>query len=90
MAFSTATLTSAAVLVDDRTARNHRVGSVLRMILVGPLDLFLYRPALMWARAYGTWGFLRGRRDWDKFERNARRQVAPPLPRTRGSTLSRG
>ncbi len=72
MAFSTATLTSAAVLLDDRTARDYRVGSVLRMILVGPLDLFLYRPILMWARAYGMWGFLRGRRDWDKFERNVR------------------
>ena len=74
MAFSTATLTTAAVLLEDRTARDYRLGSLFRMILLGPLDLFLYRPILMWARARGTWDFLRGRRDWDKFERNTRRK----------------
>jgi len=81
MAFSTATLTSAAVLVDDRTARDYRIWSLLRMVLLSPLDLFLYRPVLMWARAYGTWGFLRGRRDWDKFERNVRvpQPISPDL-----------
>ncbi len=51
------------------------------MILVAPLDLFLYRPILMWARARGTWDYLRGRRDWDKFERNVRapQPVSPDL-----------
>ena len=72
MAFATATLTSSAVLLEDRTARDYRLPSLARMILVAPLDLFLYRPILMWARARGTWDYLRGRRDWDKFERNAR------------------
>lgn len=81
MAFSTATLTSAAVLLEDRTARDYRLGSLVRMILLGPLDLFLYRPILMWARARGTWDYLRGRRDWDKFERNVRtpQPVSPDL-----------
>jgi poly-beta-1,6-N-acetyl-D-glucosamine synthase len=72
MAFSTATLTSFAVLLEDRTARDYRLRALVRMILVAPLDLFLYRPILMWARARGAWDFLRGRRDWDKFERNVR------------------
>jgi cellulose synthase/poly-beta-1,6-N-acetylglucosamine synthase-like glycosyltransferase len=83
MAFATATLTSLAVLLADRTARDHTFPSVLRLILVAPLDLFFYRPILMWARARGTWDYLRGRRDWDKFERNVRApQVASPdVPR---------
>ena len=78
MAFSTATLTTAAVLLADRTARAYGLGSLVRMILLGPLDLFLYRPILMWARARGTWDFLRGRKDWDKFERNLRPLAASP------------
>jgi poly-beta-1,6-N-acetyl-D-glucosamine synthase len=76
MAFSTATLTTVAVLLEDRTSRDYRLGSIVRMIALGPLDLFLYRPILMWARLRGAWDFLRGRRDWDKFERNVR----PPAP----------
>jgi poly-beta-1,6-N-acetyl-D-glucosamine synthase len=70
LAFSAATLTSTAVLLDDRTARDYRTGSVLRMVAAGPLDLFLYRPLITVARLYGIWGFFRGRRDWDKFDRN--------------------
>lgn len=81
MAFATATLTSSAVLLEDRTARDYRLSSLARMILVAPLDLFLYRPIMMWARARGTWDYLRGRRDWDKFERNVRapQPVSPDL-----------
>ena len=73
LAFSTAALTSFAVLFDDRTARDYQIGSVVRMLITAPFDLFLYRPLIMIARLYGTWGYLRGRRDWDKFERNPRR-----------------
>lgn len=72
MAFSTATLTSVAVLLQDRTARDYPLRALARMILVAPFDLFLYRPVLMWARARGTWDYIRGRKDWDKFERNLR------------------
>jgi hypothetical protein len=45
-------------------------------MLLAPLDLFLYRPILVWARVRGTWDFMRGRRDWDKFERNPRPALA--------------
>lgn len=78
MAFSTATLTSFAVLLQDRTARDYPLRALVRMILVAPLDLFLYRPVLMWARARGSWDYLRGRKDWDKFERNLRPLPASP------------
>jgi hypothetical protein len=82
--FSSATLTSIAVLLDDRTARSYRISSLLRMVVAGPLDLFLYRPVLTIARLYGTWGFLRGRRDWDEFERNPR---SAKLPRARAGLV---
>ncbi len=72
MALATAVLTSFAVLLEDATTRSYRLGSLVRLILAGPLELFLYRPILMWARARGAWDFFRGRRDWDKFERNPR------------------
>jgi poly-beta-1,6-N-acetyl-D-glucosamine synthase len=81
LVFSTATLTSAAVLFDDRTARDYRTGSVLRMLAIGPFDLFFYRPLIILARLYGTWGFLRGRRDWDKFKRNPRPETSPHASR---------
>ena len=80
MAFTTATVTSSAVLLDDRTRRDYRLSSVVRSVLLAPLDLFLYRPILFWARVRGTWDFLRGRRDWDKFERNRRPVEAQPRP----------
>jgi hypothetical protein len=42
------------------------------LLLLGPLDLFLYRPLIVYARAKGTWRFLRRDTGWHKFERNAR------------------
>ena len=72
MCAATGILSNLAILIDDRTGRSYRISSLVRLMLVAPLDLFLYRPLLVWARIRGTWDFLRGRRDWDKFERNAR------------------
>lgn len=72
MCAATGILSNMAILIDDRTGRSHRISSLVRLMLVAPLDLFLYRPLLVWARVRGTWDFMRGRRDWDKFERNAR------------------
>jgi cellulose synthase/poly-beta-1,6-N-acetylglucosamine synthase-like glycosyltransferase len=65
-------LTSTAVLLQDRTARSYPLRDLARLIALGPLDLFVYRPFLTYARLKGAWGFLRGDKTWDKFERNAR------------------
>jgi hypothetical protein len=69
-------------LVDEATQARY-YADVIRLVKCDPtvatLDLFLYRPLLVWARLRGTWDFMRGRRDWDKFERNAR-------PSAQGST----
>lgn len=65
-------ITSAAVLLEDRTSHAYRVRDLVRLIGLGPLDLFCYRPLIFWARAKGTWRFLRGDKGWHKFERNVR------------------
>ena len=65
-------MTSAAVLLEDRTSRAYPIGDLVRLILLGPLDLVVYRPFIVWARIKGTWRYLRGDQGWHKFERNAR------------------
>jgi biofilm PGA synthesis N-glycosyltransferase PgaC len=65
-------MTSAAVLLEDRTSRVYPLRDLVRLILLGPLDLVMYRPFIVWARMKGTWRYLRGDQGWHKFERNAR------------------
>jgi hypothetical protein len=65
-------MTSAAVLLEDRTSRAYPLGDLVRLILLGPFDLVVYRPLIIWARLKGTWRYLRGDQGWHKFERNAR------------------
>jgi biofilm PGA synthesis N-glycosyltransferase PgaC len=72
MAFATALPTTLAVSLHDRGYRDFRVRDLVRMLMMGPLDLFLYRPILMWAGLVGCWEFVRGDKRWNKFERNAR------------------
>jgi cellulose synthase/poly-beta-1,6-N-acetylglucosamine synthase-like glycosyltransferase len=72
LALANGIFTSAALLLEDRTSRAYPLGDLARLIALGPLDLFLYRPLIVWARAKGTWRFLRGDKGWHKFERNAR------------------
>ena len=75
MAFGTAIPTTIAVALHDMGFRDYRMSDVLRMLALGPLDLFLYRPILMYASLRGCWEFARGEKGWNKFERNARPQA---------------
>ena len=72
ISFANAALTASAILADDLQSRVYRVPDLAWLLLLAPLDLFLYRPILMWARLKGTWRFLRRDKGWYKFERNAR------------------
>jgi len=72
MTFALAILTSAAVLLEDISTRAYRLRHLARLVALGPVELLVYRPVLIWARLKGTVGFLRGNRGWDKFERNVR------------------
>ena len=77
IAFTNAVLTAAALGLDDLEARSFNARryakrDLAKLILIGPVDLFLYRPILIWARMRGAVDFLRGEKGWYKFERNER------------------
>jgi len=64
--------TSVAVYLALPSLRGRRLRDVARLLWLGPLDFFLYRPILLWAGVRGLWGFLRGEKAWGKLTRNAR------------------
>jgi cellulose synthase/poly-beta-1,6-N-acetylglucosamine synthase-like glycosyltransferase len=71
IALVNAVLNAAAVLaVEVQSPRTYQPGALARLLLLGPLDLIVYRPLIGWARVKGTWRFLRGDKGWHKFERN--------------------
>ena len=77
IAFTNAVLTAAALGLDNLEARSFNARryakrDLAKLILIGPVDLFLYRPILIWARMRGAVDFLRGEKGWYKFERNER------------------
>jgi biofilm PGA synthesis N-glycosyltransferase PgaC len=76
MMFGTAIPTTVAVLLHDAGFRDYRMSDLLRMLALGPLDLILYRPILIYAGLCGCWEFLRGEKGWYKFERNVRSGAA--------------
>jgi cellulose synthase/poly-beta-1,6-N-acetylglucosamine synthase-like glycosyltransferase len=65
-------LATLAIGLEDKTSRVYRRRDLLRLLLLGAVDLFMYRPVIVYARAKGTWRFLRRDTGWHKFERNAR------------------
>lgn len=73
--FANAVLTTAAVWLEEAAAPTCDTRRLVLLLLLGPLEILLYRPILLWARLKGTIGFLRGDRAWAKFERNARAAV---------------
>jgi poly-beta-1,6-N-acetyl-D-glucosamine synthase len=76
LCFANATLTTVAILLEDIASRTYRLRHLVRLVLLAPFELMLYRPILVWARMKGTWGFFRRDRTWDKFDRNPRVPIA--------------
>ena len=72
------TLTSLALFLDDRATRDYRLGDLVRLMALSVLELFVYRPVMLYAHLKGLVDFLRGDKRWNKFERNGRR---PPQER---------
>ncbi|HJR96069.1 MAG TPA: glycosyltransferase family 2 protein [Gaiellaceae bacterium] len=72
VAFVNAALTAGAILLDDVQSRLYRKRDLARLLLYAPFELVLYRPVIFWARVKGSWGFLRGDKSWNRFERNVR------------------
>jgi cellulose synthase/poly-beta-1,6-N-acetylglucosamine synthase-like glycosyltransferase len=72
LAFGGALFTNVALLVQERTLRRFAVRDLPYLILLGPLELLLYRPVIFYAQFKGAIDFLRGDRGWHKFQRNRR------------------
>jgi len=72
IAFMNAALTASAIYLEDLQSRTYRLRDLVRLLLLAPFDLVLYRPFIVWARLKGSWRFLRGDKAWHKFERNVR------------------
>lgn len=72
MVFGTAIPTTLAVLLHDVGFRDYGVRDLIRMLVLGPLELLLYRPILLYAGFRGTWEFLRKEKGWNKCDRNVR------------------
>ena len=73
--FGNSALTTGALLMQDLEGRTYQLSRVLRFLALMPLELFVYRPFMGWARVKGTWRCLRGDKDWHKFERNIRTEA---------------
>jgi hypothetical protein len=75
IAFANGVLTNLALLLHDRGTRSYCTADLIRLMLLGPVDLVAYRPILLVAQAKGLVDFLRRVKSWDKFERNNRPAV---------------
>ena len=72
IAFGGALFTNLALLVQERTIRRFAARDLPYLLLLGPFELFLYRPVIFYAQFKGAIDFLRGDRGWHKFQRNRR------------------
>lgn len=61
-----------AVLIDNRQHRDYRTRDLVTMSLYSLLDLALFKPIILVAGLKGSLDFLKGKKGWDKFERNVR------------------
>ena len=60
------------LLMNEQAGHSYPLRELIRLMLVGVADLFLYRPLLVAAHAKGMVDYVRGRTSWDKFPRNGR------------------
>ncbi len=79
VAFANGFLTNMALLLHDFVSRSGTLRGTAALMWLGPLDLFFYRPILVYAQAKGLFRFLTGDKGWHKFERN-RRNGPPAAP----------
>jgi cellulose synthase/poly-beta-1,6-N-acetylglucosamine synthase-like glycosyltransferase len=70
--FGTGVPTTWALSLHDAAYRDYAPRDLVRMLAIGPLDLLVYRPILVYASIRGTWEFLKREKGWNKFERNVR------------------
>lgn len=74
LVFATSLPTIAAVRLQDEIYRDYRIRELAKMLLLSPLEFFLYRPQIMLAGFRGYIDFLKQEKGWHKFDRNVREQ----------------
>lgn len=79
LAVGSASFTGAAFLLEERARHTYSARDLAYMIALAPLELFFYRPVIMFAQLKGTIDFLLGDRRWNKFERNDRGSDRPAV-----------
>lgn len=62
-----------AILIDNRQHRDYRLRDILLMSVYSLFDLVLFKPIILVAGLKGSLDFMKGRKGWDKFERNTRK-----------------
>jgi poly-beta-1,6-N-acetyl-D-glucosamine synthase len=72
MSLAVAALSVSAIRLEDALTRSYRLCDLVWLIVLSPLELAFYRPLLFWAHLRGAFGFFRGDKRWDRFERNLR------------------
>jgi cellulose synthase/poly-beta-1,6-N-acetylglucosamine synthase-like glycosyltransferase len=80
LALANGVYTNLAILLYDRGSRAYALRDLAWLMMLGVLDLFLYRPILVYAQAKGLIDFLRGDKRWNKFARNRRAGHASTQP----------
>ena len=89
MCFLTGALTNGVVLVQDIGSRTYRLHDLAMLMVLGLVEFLVYRPVISIARFKGTWDYLKGEKQWHKFERN-RRSGNPRLgPSARGRVVKK-
>jgi cellulose synthase/poly-beta-1,6-N-acetylglucosamine synthase-like glycosyltransferase len=72
MALSIGILSVVALMIQDLSFRELEYSTLLRLALLAPFDMFLYRPLIFAAEMKGMFQYLRGSKAWDKYKRNVR------------------
>jgi biofilm PGA synthesis N-glycosyltransferase PgaC len=72
LALANGALTNVALILNERGTHPYAIPDLLRLMALGVVDLFAYRPLVGFAQAKGAIDFLAGKKTWNKFERNAR------------------
>jgi poly-beta-1,6-N-acetyl-D-glucosamine synthase len=80
VSFLTAIFSVVSLWLQDAIYRRYTTRDLLYLMLLTPLELFLYRPLIMYANMKGTLRFLRGDKSWERFSRNDRGGNAPAAP----------
>jgi cellulose synthase/poly-beta-1,6-N-acetylglucosamine synthase-like glycosyltransferase len=76
MSLALATLTVSAIRLEDAGTRSYRFVDLVWLIVLSPLELVVYRPIIFWAHLRGAFGFFRGDKRWERFDRNLRETLS--------------